>query len=87
MELKLVVDNPLKEEDVDVILCFCTTPPIIVPKSDRAKKLMSLPEGIDGTIVLADAESVLRLFPENYIMADAEGYPKNIIIGEVMQLH
>lgn len=73
--------------DVDLKLCFETTPPIMVPMSDRAKLHFSLPEGVEGVILVGELEHVLGSVPADYVMQNTDDYPATVAIGGISKLH
>lgn len=72
----------------DIGLFFATTPPIVVPLSQRAKDRMRLPEGVDCAIFLEEPEKVLAMFGEDYLVLMLKEYsPKLIKPMSVQRLH
>lgn len=72
---------------VDYFINFHTDPPILIPKTNRAKEMMGLPEGVEGAIVMGPADAVLRSFPEDYTYLETEEFPNFVAIATMEVLH
>ncbi len=80
--------------DMDVGLWFATVPPVIVPVSKRAKKILRLPEGFEGMIVLEEPASIIAKFPDEWMIGEINEQntptpPHKILVGglEEVNLH
>ena len=74
---------------IDITFGTKTTPPVVIPVSDRAIKKLSLPEDCDCAIFLEDSpEDVLELFKPDYIfLVDRVYSPKKILAMTINMLH
>ena len=78
----------MTDKPADVGLCFLTSPPLIVPISQRAKDRLQLPEGVDCALFMEQAEKVIALFGEDYVFLHLEEYePKLIMPLSIQRLH
>ena len=72
---------------VDVNMYFGVQPAALIPVSDRAKLLLSLPDNVDGVIINDEPQKVLSVFPEDYVMGQTETPPKIVAITGLEVLH
>ena len=85
MSLKIV---PVDDEiEVDVELCFVTTPPTATPVSARAREWFALPEGCEGAIMCGTAEETLGTIPGEFVLANSEDPPSIVAIVAIAPLH
>lgn len=81
----------MSDEKYDVGIWHLTNPPVIVPLSDRAKKIMMMPEGVTGVVFPYDApEAVLGLFGEEFTFKNLEVddfAPTMVSIGNLQTFH
>lgn len=72
----------------DVMLYTVTNPPCMMPVSERAKKMLHLPEGVDGVITTEDPEIALEIVPGDFVMELTDEAPKIVaIIEKLSMLH
>ncbi len=73
----------------DIKLCFKTMPPCIIPVSERAKKLIALPDNVDAVILLnTDPDQAMGAIPGHWIIGDEEEPPALVaLIKELEVLH
>lgn len=76
--------NP-KTVGVDILVCYLIQPPALIPLSERAKKVLALPEGVESVIFPVDtAEEVMGLFEEDYVLGLNDTHvPKNIVTRNI----
>lgn len=75
------------DADVDVELCFVTTPPTMTPVSTRAKVWFELPEGVLGAILCGTVEETLGTLPEDYTLRNVDEPPSFVAIIGLARLH
>ena len=78
--------------NMDVGLWFATVPPVLVPVSDRAKKMLPLPEGCDGMIVLDEPADIMQRFPDDWTVGEinegnTEKPPHQVLVGQLEGIH
>lgn len=71
---------------VDVKLYTATNPPCMVPVSERAKRMLHLPAGVDGVITTEDPEIALAIVPGDFNMELTTEAPKVVAIIEKLSL-
>ena len=73
---------------VDVKLYTVTNPPCMMPVSERAKRMLHLPDGVDGVITTEDPEVALAIVPADFVMEVTNEAPKVVaIIEKLSMLH
>lgn len=74
----------------DIGLSWKTSPPLVVPISQRARDILNLPAGVDCAVFLEEEpERVMSIFPDDLlIISMEEDYnPKLIATATIKQLH
>ena len=74
--------------NADILICYATMPPMIIPVTEQAKRILPLGEADAALFLDDDAEDVLALFGDDMIVAMREEYrPKLIVTMSIKQLH
>ena len=71
---------------VDVQIWWGTNPPAIKPVSARAKRMISMPEGVDAVILLESAEVAMDAMPKDFIIETTTDIPKTVSILEKLSV-
>ena len=72
---------------IDIAMYFATVPPILIPVSERAIKMLGLPEGVDGILIMDEPENIISAFPADYIVGAATEVPRVVVLAGLEVLH
>lgn len=70
---------------IDIGICQKTSPPVLIPVSERALKKLDLPEGADCCIFLENNPlDIMSQFPDDWMVAAMPEYsPVMIAVAEL----